>query len=863
LIAVSLIFLLIVNGTKFPIGNIYLLIYKIHPTLQVLRNPYEKFGGVFYLNFFVLWGIGLWLIWLKLSKFLGGIFFFLSLIWLVISGWPVVNGLVFTYKYKVNSDPKVGFRVKIPDYYSQVNELLGNTKHEFRGIALPMSGEGIKHRWEYGYDGVESYNGLFNYPFISLNTTVHHLPEIASTIESATVPELLRLTSRVNVDYILVRDDIYIPVSSRDPKEVRQDFSNYLLGRPISKLTIFDVPEGNRGSRIYATNRIVYSNIVNFSNLLDLGDDTRSALVETDTSSESFEFNDFILVPNFIVDDLEFKEPTHPDNAIKTLPHSSYLPNHPLYFLVKIKEKFWIMSSLYDSEAISITLAGKRLKEVTMVANSFDEKLLSSALEDYFKYVEPVISKARSQIQENNVSAPGGVEWWEIFWYHSTALEKLLSSSTSENRPLILNAKDRLDNLLSLAGINPLYESILKQFSSSHIIKRMILSVPEDGEYELRVKIGVKGMEPLTPIQIDQDLVDVEYNYDNKDLVFKTRLTLKRGIHELRVGIPFRKTKIQTPELIFDTSDLDGDRDVREWTFDLPYGSGEAALIFKYRIIQGLGPRVSLLNRENQDFDSLGKRNYASDGYYFDWIESYNSVRFDRDVNKLTVEISSLPVNNCESVNRKNRKCDDEEFRKKYDRRSKFLAEDFRLVVVPSSKIVFSLNKKQTDRVDLVETPQISWQKMNPSLYKIKVTENDSLDNVLVFSDQFHSGWKLFPVKSEGWNEEELKRWDLFDATELSNKRTFLDSLRLILKTLGIKPLNEDKHFTVNGFANGWNLPEKNSDWVLLFTPERGLYLGWTVTILTTLIFVLISFTIASRKIRKDEDLKTTNKDKL
>ncbi len=834
------ILLLAVNGTKAPLGDFYLMIYKIHPILQALRNPYEKLGELFYINFFILWGIGLWLTWSKFSKLLGGILLSLSFVWLIISAWPVVNGVVFTYKYKVDNDPKIGFRVKVPEYYSQAGNVLEKPKYAFRGIALPMSGEGITHKWEYGYDGVESYNGLFNFPFISLDTTIFHLPEIAATIKSASTPGLLRLAPRINADYVVNREDIYVPASSRDPKEIKQDLSKYLSSQEIGKLDIFDIPENFRAPRIFLSDQLVFSNKSSFGNILDLGENTKSVLVDASNDFKSLESQDRLVVPDFLIDDLDLVPPTHPDNAIKTLPYSNYPPNHPLYFLIKLKEKISQVFNLLDSEALSITLAGKRLKEIVLIADSSDRRLLSKAIESYFQYLEPVVSAAGSEIQSNKLLGPGDVKWWEIFWYHTTTFDKLLASSQPENRDLILQAKEKLNNLLTFNGINPIYESRLKQFSSNYLIKRALIDIPTDGKYEFRMKIGVKGMKPLGTIQVDNNLVRMDFSYDDRDEVFKAKLDIKKGRHELRIPTPFQKIGAQKEELAFDTDrSLSNSLSVKDWNLSIPYGSGEADFVFEYRIIQGTGPKTVLENKENPDNSLISERQEFPNSYYFDWATSLSAVKFNRNIRNLSAEVSVLPYNICDRATLKNSGCRIEESRKRFDRRSRFLARNVSLIIIPTIKIALK-SESQNINTAYSDTsfPQTSWEKINPSLYRVKIA-NNSAKNMLVFSDQYHSGWKLFPVKSTSWGGEILKKWDSFNVEQLSTHKNFLNSLVLTLSTLGTKPLDENNHVLVNAFANGWKVPQGDSNWILLFTPERELYIGWGITILAFVAFTL------------------------
>lgn len=121
-------------------------------------------------------------------------------------------------------------------------------------------------------------------------------------------------------------------------------------------------------------------------------------------------------------------------------------------------------------------------------------------------------------------------------------------------------------------------------------------------------------------------------------------------------------------------------------------------------------------------------------------------------------------------------------------------------VVLKRSKLVKAINN----------LPKISFKKINPTKYVAQVSGAVN-PYLLVFSESFHSGWRAYIRK-------------------VSSPKS------AIWETWFKKPLSEDRHFLVNGYANSWWV-EKQGDYeiVLEFWPQRLLYIGLLISGLTFL----------------------------
>lgn len=167
--AMFFIALFITLGSNFPSGWLFELIFRTVPQFQVFRNPYEKFGLVLLLAYVPFFAIGT----LKFGEKIANTFKKESLRYLtplliifLISGiyvWPLWTG-IFAGGYKINN------WIKVPDYYKEADEWLNSQGGYFRTLHFPLnSGEGLRHKWEHPYQGIELGEYIFSKPAIGRN----------------------------------------------------------------------------------------------------------------------------------------------------------------------------------------------------------------------------------------------------------------------------------------------------------------------------------------------------------------------------------------------------------------------------------------------------------------------------------------------------------------------------------------------------------------------------------------------------------------------------------------------------------------------------------------------------------------------
>jgi len=157
---------------------------------------------------------------------------------------------------------------------------------------------------------------------------------------------------------------------------------------------------------------------------------------------------------------------------------------------------------------------------------------------------------------------------------------------------------------------------------------------------------------------------------------------------------------------------------------------------------------------------------------------------------------------------------------------------DFKLVEVFEPEIIL-------ENVESVEPtkksfPKITFTKINPTKYHVKVEEAKDKAYGIVFSENFDPGWRLYNVKNKTESKETTASYFEGEVQEGKHTNIFLDSNTF--ETWGKNPISEDKHFLVNGYANLWLVsPEdvgsqKEYELVLEFYPQRYFYFGLLIS---------------------------------
>lgn len=270
-------------GANLPTGPVFVWLFKHFTLLQVLRNPYEKFGVNLILAYAPFAAIGMLVVTEKLAiifrkkhlqKTFLLLFIFLEFVVLV---WPYWNR-------QFAGGVMNNFWVQVPDYYQSANNWLNSQEGDFRLLHTPLlPDEGITYTWDHYYIGIEQSEYLFDKPSIARNTRynlgyyvflidrLHNLnSDFTDSGQSSEFKDisLSKELAKLNVKYIIVHKDIdYKSRRAISPEETEQ----YLEKQPdvkkvqaFGKLDIYEVERLDNNHLIYSPDtEVEYQNTNN------------------------------------------------------------------------------------------------------------------------------------------------------------------------------------------------------------------------------------------------------------------------------------------------------------------------------------------------------------------------------------------------------------------------------------------------------------------------------------------------------------------------------------------------------------------------------------------------------------------------
>ncbi len=813
-----LLLLLLINGTSAPIGNIYLLMYKIHPTLEVLRNPYEKAGFLLYLVVFIIWGSGIALLYSRFSRLVGNVLLLISCIWWGINAMPIFNGVVFTYKYDVSKNPAIGFSVKVPDYYLDAASYVKTDNFVSRGMALPMTGEGVTHTWEYGYDGVESYNGLFNKAFISLDTTTGQLPQIAQYVRRSQPADILKSLPLLNVSTIVVRHDLLQPSNTSTPSEYSAGLKNALLMDP----TVF----GNKNLEIFKVSEAYQSPILFLTDEVRLQNKPTFDPENTPKYGATVWSNDATLPADILYPDVTFSEygvigeSSYTQNQLLTLPHVSVQRDSRFYPLIRAKEYFWKLTHGYEMSAVYSTLSFKRLAEIDHILSTQNRDMLRDGISDYKAATVPLLIEARDKVRESG----GNRSFWDlIFKSQEEVLNKYVAASEGDSKTQLESIRSYVLRELHTSNIYPMYSNKLS-IPTDYLIDRSVFTVPDKSQYQIEIKGGIPTYKFGDSIQISDQIVNIGRNkYMNAPVMLP--LNSAQGKTEIRVPIQEKTQLLSDGEL--NLGSLSPAIPSLSWKSNAPQGTGDAIISFEYKILKGEGPVVSIFQNDNLSKPVL-TQSFPPDTYDFDWKSKTISIPFRYDTNAITVKFDAIPGNDCEKNNPLDIKCTLLSFRQVYDRHTKYSIRNVKITYKPQISVTLIKNTPEVPSLEKT-SGTVLWQKLNPAVYKVQI-DNLASKSLLVLLNQSHPGWTLYKVNSSQLPNSDSKNWKNYRALEYDGSSSAWEQLTQTLRTIMSRPSEANTtRVTVDGYANGWTVSE-NGTYLLVFHPQIFLYTGWLIT---------------------------------
>lgn len=280
-------------GANFPTGTMLIWLFEKISVLQVLRNPYEKFGINLVLAYSPFFAIGLLIFCEKLAKFYRNqrltyffILFFTLLLFIVLV-WPMWRG-------NFAGGVRANFWVEIPKYYDSANTWLNAQEGDFNILHLPLLPEdGVTYTWGYPYEGIEASEFIFDKKSIARNFVVNknyysallnrfgagvdykQLPHWSDDFEEFKEDYLYQELSKLNVRFIVLHYDTNYEkrksVSPDQTKKYLESQDNIKKINEFGKLEIYKVDVPGNIDLIYSPDlKIDYKKINALKYLVDI-----------------------------------------------------------------------------------------------------------------------------------------------------------------------------------------------------------------------------------------------------------------------------------------------------------------------------------------------------------------------------------------------------------------------------------------------------------------------------------------------------------------------------------------------------------------------------------------------------------------
>jgi len=138
--------------------------------------------------------------------------------------------------------------------------------------------------------------------------------------------------------------------------------------------------------------------------------------------------------------------------------------------------------------------------------------------------------------------------------------------------------------------------------------------------------------------------------------------------------------------------------------------------------------------------------------------------------------------------------------------------------------------------------PKISFQKINPTKYKIQVFDATE-PYVLVFSEAFNKSWRIFISSRQPQEAEATQSYFNSDIKEGKHTNTFFDNKTF--ETLAMKDILQDSHFAVNAYANAWYIRpsdvggRKSYELIIEMTQQRTFYFSLVVSFIVFILCII------------------------
>lgn len=849
------------KGSAEPLGFVNIWLYSHFFILGAIKNPFEKLGLLVFLPISILATVGISNFWNLYKKYYQRVLVIIAVLGCALYIWPMWSDKLFgSNKYPPFFSP--------PSDYLEASIFLSGElkKDEGKILHLPIGeGDSTTYLWPYLYNGSNLANHLFQgisiARFVYVPFIDRTLEDVAKIFHTNNDQLYNQIFHDLGVKYVILNKDIdWFFRDVDDPKFIEAKLDKYdnlvvlketkhlkiykYVGKPKGK---FNIP---KEVALYTTAGDRASDLGFTREGLDDGERTYFEITPDKNIPDSA--GQKIFPPKRrIIDRAEFRDK---QDFIPPTYYEKYLPGSIFYpFILKLETIKTFLIPSYDKPLRVLLLTTKRLREAQRLQEQGKESLFNDLIlkfsDDFSKTLRLFYFLKNEKINDERLYLSK-----YILRQERKDLENLLKFSKEESiKTLIKSSLKKIDEFNKYQGFDLIYpiddaqefinkDSYSYQFSLGDEFKgNLIVNVSNSDHFGA---LDNRGLFLFVDGKKQQVLIKRVNDLNWSDL---GKITLQPGDHEITIPIPndnnmvtglsqFKNTKGLIE--VIDESYMRVNTLTDGFWMDYKlsdYNPEEKYLVrFYYRVLKGNAPVVEII-QEKDDFTSpyndkiIKTKDIATiDSYDFDWRYFETSFGKDRDVimelarstRQPSVRISVPAWNNCEANNLRNRKlCANKEFRKGYDRPSIVEFRDIKITKLfhAQTYLIDSQRSMQT------KESKIEYRKISPVEYQLMI-DSPNPNFYIIFNESYHPGWKL-------------------EFTNGGQKQK----------------VGESNHYLVNGYANGWFIPEARNlfanksgrvNLTIKFVPQEYLNKGVVFSIVA---YLIITFFMIGRRLRRNE----------
>jgi len=863
------------KGTHSPFGSVFSWLIKNFPLFWIHRAPWQKFSIIVVLGYSVLGGLsaGLGYTWLKKKlnledkcKYFHFIYIFVVGLFILNFNYVFVLGKMFPSKegdvgYHQKND--FGFHHKFPSYIEESRALINSQKDSFKIFLLPEDKTAI---YDWGYGGstdvvnvaltktaLSSQYGEGFSPPQSIEGVYSNLVDRIYKGASQDISDILGF---FNIKYVLQRNDFrhdFFGDFDSPDFIMRRLREGALIEAPtaIGSWDFHKISAGKVYPIIYSPkNKIYYSG--SSGNVIDVFEEIivegPLAFYEDEISEHS---RIVISKPLLSIEPLEEVE-WDPGWA---WPEARIKPKSFCYYFVRLREMFTKKRtfSLYKEVDVCSWIAVKRIEELLKYP-SLSLDIQNDLLKDYVKDMAHSLELLRNVPPE---------ERDETYWAY-----------TRKNSMYMQKVTEKLFDLRTTLALNDAVTlgSSFKDWCAEETVfelggYRYKISIPTPGLYEfslLKSSLPENLQQSSYKLSITNldDSTKRESIFNVKNIAEGTEIFLEKGAYAFEVvfsGVFSKEVSGLEPLDVYSQETLlvhipEVQNILKSYKIKNVYSLkivpwedlSEFSLSFDYYIDKGAKARAVIIEESNDG--SYNQKLYTS-------LNSSNAVSVS--------EMDMNALNSCNYV--KDNICYERfstKLKSSVNSKAAYLyifayapEISFNSTGLESLYIEnFSVEQQVAPSAVLsrlgdfapVSIPNIKFQKINPTKYKIQISSLEEPVN-LVFNESFHKGWRLYFAEDD------------FDFTSVENIRTYFGKVsemnpsdKLLdfspMETLRMRQLSEDSHVVANGFANSWEISPDDADGkkdfslIMEFRPQRTFYFGVILSLSTIFITGFILF---------------------